>query len=126
MIYPYTWAAKIVQFPHAWHWKYNTFFRYYVLAYAILTPTLFWSIHKVCKYIFKYQLILLTNYSAQWYCARLTGERSGFDSQCWQPEMGLGIIAHKQHKSAGEYTSSLTLEPMESRVILILKQVYCI
>ena len=32
---------------------------------------------------------------AQWYHARLRGERSRFGARSWQPEMTLGIIACK-------------------------------
>ena len=39
---------------------------------------------------------------AQWYRARLTGERSGFDAQFQQPEMTLGINELKQQKSSGD------------------------
>ena len=37
----------------------------------------------------------LSSSLVQWYCAHLLGKRSGFDAWSWQPEMTLGIVAHK-------------------------------
>ena len=47
---------------------------------------------------------------AQWYRVHLIGERSGFDTRSWKPEMTLGIVAHKQQKSEGDNESILDLK----------------
>ena len=57
----------------------------------------------------------------QWYRAHLQGEQYGFDAQSRQPEMTLGIIAHKWQKSIVDEWSTLTLKLMD-RVIWNPKQ----
>lgn len=49
MKYPYTYTAKIAQFPLKFHWNNAWTFRYYVIALAMSLPV-FYKIQKLCKY----------------------------------------------------------------------------
>jgi hypothetical protein len=60
MKYPYTFAAKIAQFPWKFHINNNWMFRYYLIAVGITMP-LFIKIGKMCKYSFCIYLLPLFN-----------------------------------------------------------------
>jgi hypothetical protein len=55
MRYPYTFAAKFVQFPWAWHWKNGRFIRFTALAYLLMTPV-FYKIQKSGKWPYLFNL----------------------------------------------------------------------
>lgn len=45
MKYPYTFSAKIAQFPYKFYWNNSWFYRYYVFGIILTTP-LIYKIHK--------------------------------------------------------------------------------
>lgn len=49
MKYPYTFAAKIAQFPYAYYFKYNWMVRYHIYAAIVCLP-IFYKIGKLCEY----------------------------------------------------------------------------
>lgn len=66
MKFPYTFTAKIAQFPYAFHIKNNWLYRYYCYGFLVSLPV-FYKIHKLCKNEFFYtrrrKLISLNNHS---------------------------------------------------------------
>lgn len=48
MKYPYTYTAKIAQFPYKHYFKHSWLARYWIYSIIICTP-LFYSIQKMCK-----------------------------------------------------------------------------
>ncbi|XP_022694623.1 uncharacterized protein LOC111263624 [Varroa jacobsoni] len=46
MVYPYTWTAKISQFPYKFHYDNIWFFRYFILGY-LASVYVYWRIQRL-------------------------------------------------------------------------------
>lgn len=51
MKYPYTYTAKVAQFPYKFYFTHSWGFKYGVYAFILCAP-IFYKIQKLCKYFF--------------------------------------------------------------------------
>lgn len=49
MRFPYTWSAKIAQFPLKWYVNSNPLWKYYFLGVIVALPV-FYKVDRLCKY----------------------------------------------------------------------------
>jgi hypothetical protein len=46
MIYPYTWTAMMIHFPHVYEWKASWMWRYYTYSFVLFLPLWAWITSK--------------------------------------------------------------------------------